>query len=105
MLARLFLARARDSDWLGRLLNVHDIEGTAQLEISGEQISLSDLTLTGGPLLLLSDVALTDRSANGALYARLGVLGLGVELEDSEPTLRFIQPRRWFDRWREANGR
>ncbi|MFS8172475.1 hypothetical protein [Vreelandella titanicae] len=103
LLARLFLARARDSDWLGRLLNVHDIEGTAQLEISGKQISLSDLTLAGGPLLLLSDVALADRSANGALYARLGVLGLGVELEDSEPTLHVIQPRRWFDRWREMN--
>lgn len=103
LLARLFLARARDSDWLGRLLNVHDIEGTAQLEISGEQISLSDLTLTSGPLLLLSDVTLADRSANGALYARLGVVALGVELEDSEPTLRVIQPRRWFDRWREAN--
>ncbi|WGI24369.1 hypothetical protein QEN58_13650 [Halomonas alkaliantarctica] len=105
LLARLFLARARDSDWLGRLLNVHDIEGTALLEISGEQISLSDLTLTGGPLLLLSDVTLAERSADGALYARLGVLGLGVELEDSEPTLKVIQPRRWFDRWREANGK
>ncbi|OJA05233.1 hypothetical protein [Halomonas sp. QHL1] len=105
LLARLFLARARDSDWLGRLLNVHDIEGSAQLEVSGEQISLSDLTLTGGPLLLLSDVTLAERSANGALYARLGMLGLGVELEDSEPTLKVIQPRRWFDRWREANGR
>lgn len=103
LLARLFLARARDSDWLGRLLNVHDIEGTAQLAISGEQISLSDLTLTGGPLLLLSDVTLAERSADGALYARLGVLGLGVELNDSEPTLRVIQPRRWFDRWRESN--
>ncbi|TVU89773.1 hypothetical protein [Vreelandella titanicae] len=103
LLARLFLARARDSDWLGRLLNVHNIEGTAQLAISGEQISLSDLTLTSGPLLLLSDVTLAERSANGALYARLGVLGLGVELNDSEPTLRVIQPRRWFDRWREAN--
>ncbi|MBT2785614.1 MULTISPECIES: hypothetical protein [unclassified Halomonas] len=103
LLARLFLARARDSDWLGRLLNVHHIEGTAQLAISGEQIRLSDLTLTGGPLLLLSDVTLADRSANGALYARLGVLGLGVVLNDSEPTLRVIQPRRWFDRWRVAN--
>lgn len=103
LLARLFLARARDSDWLGRLLNVHDIEGTAQLEINGEQISLSDLTLTGGPLLLLADAALADSSASGALYARLGRAGLGVELEDSEPTLRIMQPRRWFDRWREAN--
>ena len=103
LLARLFLARARNSDWLGRLLNVHNIEGTAQLAIDGEQISLSDLTLTGGPLLLLSDVTLANRSANGALYARLGVLGLGVELNESEPMLRVIQPRRWFDRWREAN--
>lgn len=103
LLARLFLARARDSDWLGRLLNVHDIVGTAQLEISGEQISLQDLTLTGGPLLLLSDITLAERSANGALYARLGRLGLGVELNESEPTLRVIQPRHWFDRWREAN--
>ena len=102
LLARLFLARARDSDWLGRLLNVHDIEGTAQLQVSGEQISLQDLTLTGGPLLLLSDITLADRSANGALYTRLGVLGLGVELRESEPTLRVIQPRRWFDRWRNA---
>ena len=103
LLARLFLARARDSDWLGRLLNVHNISGTAQLLINGNQIGLHDLTLTGGPLLLLSDVTLADRSANGALYARLGVVGLGVELEDSEPTLRVIQPRRWFDRWRESN--
>jgi len=100
LLARLFLARARDSDWLGRLLNVRDIEGTAQIHINGEQISLQDMTLTGGPLLLLSDITLADRSANGALYARLGALGLGVELKESEPTLRIIQPRRWFDRWR-----
>ncbi|TVP46184.1 MAG: hypothetical protein EA345_13170 [Halomonas sp.] len=103
LLARLFLARARDSDWLGRLLSVRHIDGTAQLNISGERISLNDLTLSGGPLLLLSDVTLADRSANGALYARLGRLGLAVELEDSEPTLRVIQPRRWFDSWREAN--
>ncbi|MEA2117223.1 hypothetical protein [Halovibrio sp. HP20-50] len=103
LLARLFLARARDSNWLGRLLNVRDISGTARLLINGNQIGLRDLTLTGGPLLLLSDVTLADRSANGALYARLGVLGLGVELNESEPTLRVIQPRRWFDRWREAN--
>jgi hypothetical protein len=103
LLARLFLARARDSDWLGRLLNVHDIEGTAQLDISGEHIRLQNLTLTGGPLLLLSDIALADRTANGALYARLGVVGLGVELIDSEPTLRIIQPRRWFEQWREAS--
>ncbi|WP_311065042.1 hypothetical protein [Halomonas sp. DWK9] len=102
LLARLFLARARESDWLGRLLNVHDINGNAELTVSGEQIRLHDLTLTGGPLRLLSDVTLADGQANGALYARLGTVGLGVELNNSEPALRVLQPKRWFDRWREA---
>lgn len=104
LLARLFLARARQSDWLGRLLNVHGINGSAQLQINGERIRLHDLTLSGGPLLLLSDVTLAEKSANGALYAHLGALGIGVELIDSEPTLKVLQPRRWFDRWREANA-
>lgn len=102
LLVRLFLARARESDWLGRLLNVHSINGHALLTVSGEQIRLHDLTLTGGPLLLLSDVTLADGQANGALYARLGAVGLGVELNDSEPALHVFQPKRWFDRWREA---
>lgn len=103
LLARLFLARARESDWLGRLLNVHDINGTALLQIGDKRIRLQDLTLTGGPLLLLSDVTLEKKHANGALYARIGALGLGVELTDSEPTLRVLQPRRWFDNWRKAH--
>ncbi|WP_249975887.1 hypothetical protein [Vreelandella olivaria] len=103
LLARLFLARARENDWLGRLLNVHNINGSAELQINGERIRLHNLALTGGPLLMLSDVTLAEKSANGALYARLGALGIGVELVDSEPALRVLQPRRWFDRWREAN--
>lgn len=102
LLARLFLARARESGWLGRLLNVHDINGDAQLHIDGERIRLYDLTLTGGPLLLLADVTLADKQANGALYARIGALGTGVELIDGEPNLKVLQPRRWFERWREA---
>ncbi|MFN2410109.1 MAG: hypothetical protein ABR539_07410 [Halomonas sp.] len=102
LLARLFLARARESGWLGRLLNVRDISGDAQLHIDGERIRLYDLTLTGGPLLLLADVTLAEKQANGALYARIGALGTGVELINSEPDLKVLQPRRWFERWREA---
>ncbi|WP_243470447.1 hypothetical protein [Vreelandella lionensis] len=77
LLARLFLARARESDWLGRLFNVPNINGHALLTVSDEQIRLHDLTLTGGPLLLLSDMTLADGKANGARYARLGAVGLG----------------------------
>lgn len=100
LLARLFLARARDSAWLGRLLDVQDIRGTAQLELNDTRIGLSDIDLRGEDLTLLADIALVEGTSNGALYARLGALGLGVELNDSEPTLRIVRPRRWFDTWR-----
>ncbi|MGM0522048.1 MAG: hypothetical protein ACQEQ6_08220, partial [Pseudomonadota bacterium] len=104
LLARLFLARARENDWLGRMLNVRDMTGDAQLRLSGDQLTLSDLTLSGGPLLMLADLTLANQRANGALYARLGRLGLGVLLDDNEPTLQVLQPRRWFDRWRQQQS-
>jgi hypothetical protein len=104
LLARLFLARARDSAWLGRLLYVRGIEGSAQLDLNDTRIRLSDVDLRGENLTLLADLALAQGTSNGALYARLGALGLGVELNDSEPTLRIVRPRRWFDAWRAAQN-
>jgi hypothetical protein len=104
LLARLFLARARENDWLGRMLSVRDIIGDAQLRLNGKQLTLDDLTLSGGALFILADLTLADQRANGALYARLGQLGLGVSLDDNEPTLHVFQPRRWFDRWRDQQS-
>lgn len=100
LLARLFLDRARDSDWLGRLLDVRGIAGSARLDLNETRIRLSDVDLRGENLMLLADLALAEGTSNGALYARLGVLGLGVELDDGDPTLRIVRPRRWFDAWR-----
>ena len=104
LLARLFLDRARDGDWLGRLLDVRGIAGSARLDVNDTRILLSDVDLRGENLMLLADLALAEGTANGALYARLGVLGLGVELDDSEPTLRIVRPRSWFDTWRARHG-
>ncbi|MCA1789393.1 MAG: hypothetical protein LC667_05920 [Thioalkalivibrio sp.] len=71
LLARLFLARARDSAWLGRLLDVHGIEGSARLDLDDTRIRLSDVDLQGENLTLLADLALAQGTSNGALYARL----------------------------------
>ncbi|MWJ27502.1 hypothetical protein GPM19_04645 [Halomonas sp. ZH2S] len=102
LLARLFLQRARDNPWLGRLLNVRNIEGTAQLDLDENQVELRDIQLHGGEnLSLLADLMLSDSTASGALYARLGVLALGVGLKENSPELHLISPRRWFNDWRE----
>lgn len=104
LLARLFLDRAREKEWLGRLLSVRNISGSAELGINGDRASLNNLILTGGPLRLLADITLAERSANGALYARLGALGVAVELVDNQPDLHLLQPRRWFERWQQAQS-
>ena len=104
LLARLFLERAREKEWLGRLLSVRNISGSAELAINGDRASLDNLILTGGPLRLLADITMAERSANGALYARLGALGVAVELVDNQPDLHILQPRRWFERWQQAQS-
>lgn len=103
LLARLFLDRARDSDWLGRLLSVRGISGSTHLSMAQQQLTLSGLTLSGGPLSLLAELTLADNTANGALYARLGQLGVGIALVDREPVLKILQPRRWFEQWRQTH--
>jgi len=81
-------------------LSVRDIDGHTSLVLEEKQLALNGLTLSGGPLMLLADLTLADSTANGALYAQLGQLGVGIELIDKEPTLKVLQPRRWFERWR-----
>ncbi|MGJ7459686.1 hypothetical protein ACR80S_00990 [Halomonas sp. MA07-2] len=97
LLTRLFLAGARERDWLGRLLTVRDIHGEAQLTMATDGIRLDEARLTGGPLALLADLVFHEERLDGQLYARLGRLAVGVALQDGERTLRFWQPRRWFE--------
>ena len=65
------------------------------LDLNDTRIRLSDIDLKGENLTFL-----VEGTSNGALYARLAALGLGVELNDGEPALRILRPRRWFDAWR-----
>ena len=104
LLARLFLRRAGDGGWLGRLLDVRDIHGEAQLDLSNDRIRLSGVDLRGETLTLLADLDLAGDASNGAMYARLGALSLGVELNDNEPTLRIVRPLRWFHAWRDGKN-
>ena len=100
LLARLFLESAREREWLGRMLDVKNIQGTAHLQIDDNQIRLSDIDLRGDDLMVLADLVLKESLANGALYARKGLPAVGVELMDGETRVRFIRPRLWFDEWR-----
>jgi len=104
LLTRLFLSGARDSAWLDRLLDVQGIEGSARLDLNDDRIRLGAVDLRGENLTLLADLELARGTSRSALYARLGALGVGIELSDNEPTLKIVRPRQWFDAWRAGQG-
>ncbi|PMR68420.1 hypothetical protein C1H66_15360 [Halomonas heilongjiangensis] len=97
LLAGLFIAGARERDWLGRLLTVSGIRGSARVRLDDDSLQLRDARLEGGNLTLLADLVMRDETLAGALYARLGSLGLGIALEDGETRLRLRAPRRWYE--------
>ncbi|MDI5983417.1 hypothetical protein QLQ85_01315 [Halomonas sp. M4R5S39] len=97
LLATLFIAGARERDWLGRLLTVSDIRGNARVRLDDDSLHLHDARLEGGNLTLLADLVMRDETLKGALYARLGALGLGIALEDGDTRLHLRAPRRWYE--------
>lgn len=50
-----------------------------------------------GGSVVVGALAFRDKRLDGQLYARLGRLAVGVALQEGERTLRFWQPRRWFE--------
>ena len=103
LLARLFLSRAREWEWLGRRLTVSDIHGSARLHMDANSLQLSDARLTGGPLEMRADLTFRDEAPTGSLYARLGLLAAGVSLEEGQPEVRLLRPRQWYERQRASS--
>lgn len=97
LLMRLFLARAREWEWLGRQLTVKDLRGVADLHLDDDMLALRDARLAGGNLEMLADLVFKDETMDGSLYARLGVVAAGVALDDGDPQVRLLKPRQWFE--------
>lgn len=100
LLARLFLSRARDWEWLGRRLTVNDIRGNALLHLDDDTLQLREARLTGDSLEMLADLVFHDEAPDGSLYARLGILAAGISLDKGHPEVRLLRPRRWYERHR-----
>ncbi|RKT47585.1 hypothetical protein [Thiocapsa rosea] len=90
LLARLFVAQARERDWLGRLLTVPDVAGTARIRLRDESIHLWNARLSAGPLVLFADLKMQDSLLNGELSAVIQPFSVSISLTDSKPKLHLI---------------
>jgi hypothetical protein len=90
LLARLFVAQARERDWLGRLLTVPDVKGTARVRLREESIHLWNARLSAGPLVLFADLKMQDALLNGELSAVIQPFSVSISLTDSRPKLHLV---------------
>lgn len=87
--------------WLNDLLTIKNVQGETTVILNGKSILLSKVRITGEQLLVLADVHLYEKDIRGGMYARYGILRIGVEREDENRTLKLLKPRKWYDSFSE----
>ncbi len=95
----LFQDESRAVRWLGDILLIRNIAGNAQMQLNADGMRINDLVLEGDNLLLRAKLLRTVNLDKGILYVRFRGLSLGIEMENGERSYKFINPRRWYDRY------
>lgn len=98
-IVHLFVKKTRTNETVNNILTVRDITGRAGLRVTGKDIELSNLHLTGEKLLMLGQLQIKDKKPTGALYAKYKIVGVGVELNEGKHKLRLANARSWYDRY------
>ncbi len=81
------------------LLEIDDIQGTANVKLQSGLTRIDDLNLTGERLEIRSHLRLMKNDTVGIFYARLRGFAVGVELKDGQRDPRFLRPRKWFEEY------
>ncbi|TKB10398.1 hypothetical protein [Desulforhopalus sp. IMCC35007] len=95
LLVHLFVKEKKK--WLTDLLTIKNVTGKTKVLLNGNSILLSKVRITGEQLLVLADVLLSEKKIRGGMYAKYGILRMGIELEDEDRTLRLMKPLKWYD--------
>ena len=95
LLVHLFAKQKKQR--LNDLLTIKNVTGETTVLLNGESILLRKVRIEGEQLLVLADVHLSDKKIQGGMYAKYGILRMGIELEDENRTLKLLKPRQWYD--------
>lgn len=95
LLVHLFAKQKKQ--WLNDLLTIKNVTGETKVLLNGKSIQLKKVRITGEQLLVLADVNLSEKKIRGGMYARYGILQMGIELENEGRKLKLLKPRKWYD--------
>jgi hypothetical protein len=81
--------------WVQNLLSIHDVQGAARLSLGLDSVDVRGLEIRGGQFEVLLDWLRKRKDNHATLFARYGVLSLGVGVDGTERTIQVLNARRW----------
>jgi hypothetical protein len=90
-------SRDRMTRWVDRLLDVQGVGAVAELEVGDGFVRVDRLAIAGGDAQVLGRLRLGGQERRGILYASLGNLDVGVELEGMKRDWKILKPKQWFE--------
>lgn len=97
VLLGLFAERSAFPRWIGKLVDSGQVQATGRLRIGEDGIVLDQVQASNDRIDLQARLRIADGQPRGDLYARWGLLGLGVELQGGQRQLRLAGAREWYE--------
>lgn len=83
--------------WVEKLVDAGEASATGDLQWRGDTLLLQPLEANNERFDVLARLRLKRKAITGDLFARWGVLSLGVELDGGRRDLHLVRARNWFD--------
>jgi len=96
LLLSLFADRSAFPTWITGMINDGQATAHAQIEAQRGDFILDHLVAHNERIDLLAHLHVSEGKPSGDLYARWGMLGLGVALADGKRRFHLLQARRWY---------
>lgn len=96
LLLSLFADRSAFPKWIANVINDGQATAHAEVEAQHGDFILDHLVASNERVDLFAHLRVSDGKPSGDLYARWGVLGLGVELADGKRHFHLLHAERWY---------
>ncbi|MGO3126818.1 MAG: hypothetical protein ACTIJY_01980 [Luteimonas sp.] len=97
VLLGLFAERSAFPRWIGNLIDSGEAHATGDLRLRGNELMFDRVQASNDRIDMQARLRIADGTPDGDLYARWGVLGMGVELQGGDRTLHIAGARDWYE--------
>ncbi|HEY8682723.1 MAG TPA: hypothetical protein VIM06_06085, partial [Rhodanobacter sp.] len=96
LLLSLFADRSAFPKWIANVINDGQATAHAEVEAQRGDFILDHLVASNKRIDLFAHLRITDGKPSGDLYARWGILGLGVAMDNGKRQFHLLHAARWY---------